>query len=1555
MAANAAAAAQAANALSALKSLGAKEYATSLAEMATLTEGGFDVLDDSLRRTGFANEWPAFILDVAVPEPANLTDKETVDKKNAYMLIVNKCQGHQVAHTMEPPGVPLGDAKAAYRALFDFHHRSTNAGRGEATRNFYNVTMANSNTNVVEYIALVPRKGGAPAPADQLSVLLGGLLPEFKHIVTILNSNAALTLAHAKAELLDYATSNGLLTLTKSGKINSRDKTFSTQVQEKKRGPGKVNEDCRNFKQGKCTWGDKCRFNHVGGGDTASTHLSTASAHLTNAESAPNSDYQQYESSTFMLLGDAAAEPKNVSHERFTLPPGKKNVSHKGFTLPPMTSTGSKNVSHKGFTLPPIEQPQDVYGRTIVDDDDTEIMGSSLLNFLRTMGQAVGFDFLCALLAIPFWFLYNSFAMTGGLAGAATVWTLANSNKSTVTIFFLAAMLVYQQVDALPNGGDLPSSTLKSLYTAQVYSVSSKLNVDLLEHEWCSDSGTNRFVTNNASDFVPSTVRYVNTKVAVGGGYVMSRQVGTVSVRSLDHNHVVHCENVLFIPECGKKLMPASAFVRKGCSLTYEDNKVTLYNQSKEPMFEGKEIGGLYYFRANTVRNSRFHKKVQSSKRDPRDSNSSTFFGLRAGQNTSTTSQDFSMRLLEAHWCYGHLHFDKLRALLGLKRGTNPECPACTLAKSRKTALSDNAYVRSTKSHHRMHMDIGFTRNKNYCFQVYVDDFSRVSHIDMLDSKDEVLEKWVALKDHLENANFPSKFAFIKTDSEPLYCTPDWANHVGQSKMKHEFSSRYKHDQHGVAERRMQAIGTCYTAMMYQGNAPEGDIPKAIQHANVIICDSPSRANNGRTPRERAAGMKLPVNQRLLRAPLFCLCYAHVYEEERPKGARRGIASVYLGYDPVNNAYLVREWASKQLYYTADVTFHPMTFPYRGKPDRSLSDLAQYDNMAPHITGTATQKFPAMYIREGPPMPAPLVEDGQPLNTSLVRRSQRQFDYSHSGGVPITEIRDADSFFIHCFGPDPESMEEAKLMHDANDWIAAELAEKNMLKFHKIYQVVPRSTVPLGKKIFNSKTVLKRKINPPDIDHPSGSLDKHKCRLTIAAFTKMLKQGIDYEEKHAGTVRWDSLKILIAIAVKYDFDIVLYDISSFFLYGKLADGSEMYMNIPAGWEGNDGPTPSTNVWKLCGTLYGMPHAPHEAQKVLRAAMTEDQSLRATTADDCVYVTRDPSTGYCASGTHVDDTVAIGDEKGLKKLANTLEKRFKITSKRNPTVITGVQVERDRVKKTLKLHQAAYTSALLDKYDRTDSRPVDTPMDAGTCKALMLLPTDDLNKEVITKYQQIVGALMWLMRTRPDMQFTIQLLSRFLRCATEAHIEIALGRPMKYLAGTINHGIVYDPGDGEWTLWGSSDADLAGDLTTARSTIAYASFLGNVGCISSSSILERKICNSTGMSETFAHQGLAKQICWERHLLHELGFEQKQPTKALTDNEGVQKQSTKAINHTGAKHYRISQAMIRQLNTDKVIDTDRVPTDLNCTDMLTKPLPTAAFERHKLRMMGPQDK
>ena len=76
------------------------------------------------------------------------------------------------------------------------------------------------------------------------------------------------------------------------------------------------------------------------------------------------------------------------------------------------------------------------------------------------------------------------------------------------------------------------------------------------------------------------------------------------------------------------------------------------------------------------------------------------------------------------------------------------------------------------------------------------------------------------------------------------------------------------------------------------------------------------------------------------------------------------------------------------------------------------------------------------------------------------------------------------------------------------------------------------------------------------------------------------------------------------------------------------------------------------------------------------------------------------------------------------------------------------------------------------------------MDAGTVKTLMLLPTETATPATIKHYQESVGALMRLLRTRIDLHFTINLLCRFLKNATQAHIDIALGRPMNYLAGTV---------------------------------------------------------------------------------------------------------------------------------------------------------------------------
>ena len=508
---------------------------------------------------------------------------------------------------------------------------------------------------------------------------------------------------------------------------------------------------------------------------------------------------------------------------------------------------------------------------------------------------------------------------------------------------------------------------------------------------------------------------------------------------------------------------------------------------------------------------------------------------------------------------------------------------------------------------------------------------------------------------------FPLKFAYIKTDAEPVYLTPAWQEHCKSAGVFHEESSVYRHEQNGVVERAIQTVGTSFRCMMITGNAPERCVPAALRFSNVIRNHSPTKANGGWTPMEKRVGKSLPVNRRLLRGPLFCLAFAHVDAAKRPKHGNRGVACVYMGYVPINNTYHVMEWDTGREYYTSDLDFFPAVFPFRANPQRSVGELNRWDDLAPNF--------------QDPVSPAELT--GQ-------RISLRQQGYRISGGRSLADIPDVDvppgaanvtvdngNFGIHNYGPDPDSMTEALTMHDAAEWILAEARERESIKSHDVYEVVPRSeALASGKKIFKARPVLKRKMNPPDADHPLAWLDKYKYRLTVAAFTRMLTEGIDYVSKHATTVRWNAVKILVSVAVKEDYDITLFDIATFFLYGVLDEPS--YMEIPERWE-EDGKSSAEYVWKLKKSLYGHPAASNRAQAVLRKCYEAKGEFKSTAADDTVYVATDPSSGTSISGTHVDDIFHVGHTAGTAKLERTLRSKFEITVSRNPTHVTGVQL------------------------------------------------------------------------------------------------------------------------------------------------------------------------------------------------------------------------------------------------------------------------------------------
>ena len=1504
------------------------------------------------------------------------TKKACLDERNAYMLILKLCEGHEVANLLDLQSVPMGHARKALDVIADYFNPNSTAGRQNLIIKFMTSTQATTNTTIVEWLTAVNTNAqrlldiGEPVnDSAKLAVLLKGLLPIFEPIQHTCNTTPNLTVLGARKLILDYATNKDLLERTRSTG-RKPDKTFmasdgyATQKplqpprkgDDRGRGDGgggarlsleeKAKMPCPSWSSyRKCRWGPKCHYSHAGEGGTPGDAARLA-LKAKEGETAKGSSNLAAElpspSRCFLASGTHYGATMEVS-------PDNMQISHADEPCYLCQSLG-----HSATNCPAAQE--DEISLAYVAGESHSGVPSASMGESGTMGAG---ELLMALMAV----LMAHIVGLGGsvLSGAQSIirpffsdldgnrhysrqrgWDLRSISRLSIVI--VVALLAWnatasdvEPLTAMPSISDECFSALDEGTTAKG------------NFEWCVDTGTSRFITNDLNDFVPGTVRQVATELSVAGGTTTSKCQGTVHIYSPDSNETISCSNVLYLPQCGKKLMPVRQFVNKNCSFQISKGKACLLSPEGEPLLVGKEIEGLYFYHAVTVRHiPSAEPEVSFTEGDhdevPDPSGPFTFFGLPFGRVTGSTGRDFVQKLMETHVTLGHLHFDKVRKLFGLKKGDNPDCATCDVAFMKKEHLKENR-PRATRVNHRIHVDLAFT-NGGPPFQVYLDDYTRVSHLDVLATKGEAFGKWVELKRHLENRHFDCKVAFLRTDNDTVYTSKEFIQHCLEEGVEHEYSPHFRHDLNGSIERTVQTIGVTFRVLMFHGNAPDSDIPDALLHANVIRNNSPTKANNGWTPKERELGMKLGPNRRLLKGPLFCLVYAMIYKEQRGKDGAQGVACVYLGYDDHNDQYKVKEWVSGRVYYTGDGTFHPSVFPYRASPQYAQQWMNEIDSITPSIPVAAANLAPN-------PMP------------TGPRRSIRMHDFytefQQSGNRALADIPDADVapesaanmvYFVHSFGPDPDNWGEALQSRFANEWIEACLQEKNSFEEHGVYHLVPRSSVG-GKKIYRPRPVFKIKVNPPDRENPHPTLEKFKYRLTIAAFARTMTAGVDFEEKRASTVRWEATLAILGIANHYHLGITLFDIKTFFLYGDLHD--DVYMEQPPEWV-DDQHSSVEYVCKLDKSMYGLPQAPHRAQERLKEVLM-DAGFYQTSSDDCVYVWGSPGNDdFAVVGTHVDDITCAATDKGRARVREALTKVFKVTEKHSPTLITAVQVVRDEGQGWLKLHQAAYVDEILEEFDMKDANTVSTPMDPGTATALMDLPLaneDDIDKSLVKRYQKLVGMLIWLHKTRPDLLFTINLLARFLKSPTLQHFELAKNRVLRYLKGSKFYGVVFVASEEGLTLSAQCDADLAGDRRTSRSTSGYFSKLGKFGAVSFHSMLERKVSTSTQQAETYALAWGIRDVLWLRTLLHEIGVPVLCPTRVDTDNQGVFLQSSKQVNHATAKHFRISQAFIRQVGEDGFCDVEKIDTKLNHSDIFTKALNPELFRIHRAAIMGPQ--
>lgn len=182
-----------------------------------LVKSDFNKFEQQLKRAAFMYNWPDYILDVnaVINNDVDPNAHEARHIKNAYMVIMTKCDGHCVENLLE--AVEVGDAIAAWRTVYRHFNKDTVAGKSNAATKFYTASMSNTNTNVLGFIALITRRakilvsaGSQVTEGDKVGRLLAGLLPEFKAVVTILNARPDLTFPIASEVITDFAESNNL-------------------------------------------------------------------------------------------------------------------------------------------------------------------------------------------------------------------------------------------------------------------------------------------------------------------------------------------------------------------------------------------------------------------------------------------------------------------------------------------------------------------------------------------------------------------------------------------------------------------------------------------------------------------------------------------------------------------------------------------------------------------------------------------------------------------------------------------------------------------------------------------------------------------------------------------------------------------------------------------------------------------------------------------------------------------------------------------------------------------------------------------------------------------------------------------------------------------------------------------------------------------------------------------------------------------------------------------------------------------------------------------------
>ncbi|GJV31628.1 ribonuclease H-like domain-containing protein [Tanacetum coccineum] len=431
-----------------------------------------------------------------------------------------------------------------------------------------------------------------------------------------------------------------------------------------------------------------------------------------------------------------------------------------------------------------------------------------------------------------------------------------------------------------------------------------------------------------------------------------------------------------------------------------------------------------------------------------------------------------------------------------------------------------------------------------------------------------------------------------------------------------------------------------------------------------------------------------------------------------------------------------------------------------------------------------------------------------------------------------------------------------------SNWIDAMNSEIEALNGNQTWII---TDLPPGRKAIGNKWIYKIKYKS------SGDIDRYKARLVVKGCSK--KEGVDFDETFSPVVKMSTVRCLIALSVTNNWPLFQLDVNNAFLYGDIDE--DIYMTIPKGFANKDN---NNKVCKLVKSLYGLKQAPRKWNEKLVTILKENGFIQSI--NDHSLFTKTKDNKYIALLVYVDDIVVTGNcVNEIDKFKVFLKSKFKIKDLGLLKYFLGIEVIRSD--KDLCLTQRKYCLELLKDYGLLGCKQVSTPMVPNS--VLSYEPTDDDPLlDNITGYQKLLGKLIYLTYTRPDIAYFVHCLAQHMH----SHLSSALN-VLRYLKGALGKGIRYQYPDIRDTICGYSDADWAKCLKTRKSVTEYRS-LSSATC----------------------------EIIWIQKLPMDLKAKATLPVDLFCDNKPALQLAVNPVFHERSKHFEIGVHFIREKKLQK---------------------------------------